>query len=100
MDLRDELAEEIAAIITAATGVEVDGDGDPWTIVCERLTDVFREILGAPELCELCNGSRWVSWEEPNRAGGIDIKGMECSACGEKLQLSGAFVAIEGEDAS
>ena len=41
--------------------------------------------------CEPCIGTGFISWEEANRSGGIDIKGMDCAAC------SGTGVAPQSE---
>lgn len=44
----DAAANYIASIISDFTGDEVDGDGDPWSIVCEHLSgllDNLREVL-------------------------------------------------------
>lgn len=48
----DAAANYIASIISDFTGDEVDGDGDPWSIVCEHLSgllDNLRNVILIPE---------------------------------------------------
>lgn len=40
----DAASNEIAEHISAITGDEVDGDGDPWSIVCQHLDGVAEAI--------------------------------------------------------
>lgn len=40
----DAASNQIAEHISAITGDEVDGDGDPWSIVCQHLDGVAEAI--------------------------------------------------------
>jgi len=69
----DAASNEIAGLISAITGDEVDGDGDPWSIVCQHLDGVAEAIADVrrrfPDAdAHLRNEYAWRDTRDPYRS--------------------------------